>query len=82
MAGFASMSPRLGEIRCPTTVIVGEHDTGTDPDTRGFRDAAEVLASGIAGAALRVIAGAGHSPQQENRRAWLATVEEHLGRLG
>lgn len=62
---------RLGEIRCPTTVLVGEHDAP-------FLPLADELASGIAGARLVRIPGAGHSPQRSTREAWLAAVREHL----
>lgn len=58
-------------VRCPTTVIVGERD-------KPFRATSEELASTIAGAALEVIAGGGHSPQIDARDEWLAAVERHL----
>ncbi len=61
----------LGEIRCPTTVLVGEHDAP-------FLPRAEELAAGIADARLVRIPGAGHSPQRSGREAWLAAVREHL----
>jgi pimeloyl-ACP methyl ester carboxylesterase len=64
---------RLGEIRCPTTVLVGEDD-------RAFLKPAEVLARGIPGARHVVIEGAAHSPQLENQEAWLAAVLAHLER--
>jgi len=55
-------------------VIVGEDDTG-------LRGAADILAAEIPGARLSVIAGAGHSPQEDRPSAWLDAVNEHLGRL-
>lgn len=64
---------RLGEIRCPTTVIVGEADL---PLLEGSR----VLAEEIDGAELVVIPEAAHQPQLENPTAWFAAVEEHLRR--
>ena len=64
---------RLGEIACPTTVLVGAED---EP----FRERAEELAHGIAGAELVVIDDAAHSPQLENADAWLAAVTTHLDR--
>jgi len=80
---FASLAPmlsdhepitdRLGEIRCPTTVIVGERDLP-------FVPMSEELARGIPGASLVTIAGAGHSPQKSGRAAWLAAVRAHIAR--
>lgn len=71
---YPSLVDRLGEVGCPTTVLVGARDTG-------LRPSAELLAERIAGAALHVVAGAGHSPQEDAPDRWLAVVEEHLARL-
>lgn len=68
-----SVADRLGEIRCPTTVLVGAED-------KPFLDAARVLAEGIPGARHVVIEDAAHCPQLENPDAWLAAIEEHLKR--
>jgi pimeloyl-ACP methyl ester carboxylesterase len=68
-----SILEQLTTIAMPTTVIVGEKDTG-------LRDAADALGATIPGAVLAVIAEAAHSPQDENRDAWLAAVEQHLAR--
>jgi 2-succinyl-6-hydroxy-2,4-cyclohexadiene-1-carboxylate synthase len=65
------LTGRLGEIRCPTTVIVGAEDAP-------FRAPSEALAEGIPGARLAVIEGAAHSPQLESAEAWLAAVLRHL----
>lgn len=46
--------PLLGEIRCPTLVVVGSEDQLTPVKV------AEEIRDGIAGARLEVIAGAGH----------------------
>ena len=46
---------RLGEIRCPTLVVVGDRDQATPVAM------AETLAAGIAGATLRILGPAGHS---------------------
>jgi len=67
------LTPRLGEIRCPTGVLVGELD-------HDFRAPSEVLAQRIPGAWLRVLAGAGHQPQHEAPEDWRAAVLEHLAR--
>ena len=45
---------RLGDIKAPTLVLVGDHDTP------GNRQGAELVAAKVPGAALRVIAGADH----------------------
>jgi pimeloyl-ACP methyl ester carboxylesterase len=70
---YPSILEQLATIAVPTTVIVGEKDTG-------LRDAADALGTTIPGAVLMVIADAAHSPQDENRDAWLAAVEQHLAR--
>ena len=71
---YPSMVERLGEITCPTTVLVGENDTG-------LRGSADVLAERIPGAELVVIADAGHSPQEDQPEAWIAAVRAHLARV-
>src|SRR4029079_18355481 len=45
---------RLGEITAPTLVVIG------DRDTPGNRKGAELAASSVRGATLRVVAGADH----------------------
>jgi pimeloyl-ACP methyl ester carboxylesterase len=69
-----SLVPRLGEIACPTLVLVGEGDSG-------FLAPAEELARDIPGACLAMIPDAGHQPQLENPRAWLAALRDHLERV-
>lgn len=71
---YRSLVNRLSEITCPTTVIVGERD-------RGLHRGAVALARGIAGAQLVVIRGAVHSPQTEQRLAWLDAVRAHMARV-
>jgi len=63
---------RLGEIRCPTTVLVGDQES--PPLAEGARE----LAAGIPDARLVVVPDAAHSPQLENPEAWLAAVCGHL----
>jgi pimeloyl-ACP methyl ester carboxylesterase len=74
LADHTSAVPRLPEIGVPTLVLVGEED-------RPFREPARVLAEGIAAARLAVVPAAAHSPQLENREAWLGEVTAHLGRV-
>jgi pimeloyl-ACP methyl ester carboxylesterase len=71
---YESLVPRLAEVHCPVSVIVGVND-------HGLRDAADVLAREIKGAELFVIPDAAHSPQDENRDAWIAAVDAHLTRV-
>ncbi|OHV38017.1 3-oxoadipate enol-lactone hydrolase [Parafrankia colletiae] len=74
LGAYPSMVDRLGEIGCPTTVIVGERDSS-------LRDSAHTLARAVSRAHLAVIAGADHSPHASRPLAWLAAVERHFGRL-
>lgn len=64
-------TPRLGEIRCATTVLVGAGDTP-------FLEPSKVMHHAIAGSKLAVIPDAGHCPQIEAPDAWLAAIERHL----
>ncbi|CUU56889.1 2-succinyl-6-hydroxy-2,4-cyclohexadiene-1-carboxylate synthase [Parafrankia irregularis] len=74
LGAYPSMVDRLGEIACPATVVVGEHDTT-------LRASAAALAQGIPAAHLAVIADADHSPHASRPLAWLAAVDVHFGRL-
>lgn len=69
----ASVRDRLGEIACPTTVIVGEHD-------HPFVDQAEELAESVQDGMLIVIPGAYHSPQLTHPADWAGAVQQHLAR--
>ncbi len=69
-----NLLPRLGEIRVPVTVIVGELDAATTPDK------AAAMAEAIRGAKLVVIPGAGHHSPLENPAAVTAAIEAHLSR--
>jgi pimeloyl-ACP methyl ester carboxylesterase len=71
--GNASVRPRLGEITCPVTVIVGEHD-------HPFIDQAGDLLAELPDGALTVITGAYHSPQLTHSADWTAAVQGHLAR--
>ncbi|MEO8602212.1 MAG: alpha/beta hydrolase [bacterium] len=65
------LTARLGEIHCPTTVIVGEQDAS-------FLAPSAELAAGIRGARLVIVPDSAHSPQIENPSAWFAAVRGHL----
>lgn len=69
------VADRLGDIRVPTLVVVGEEDTATPP----FR--AERIAAGIPNARLERVPAAGHSPPIENPDAVNALLREFWDRL-
>ena len=73
MAGQESLDDRLGEISCPTTVLVGESDTP-------FLQPSKDMAAAIPNAEIAILPDAMHSPQFENEAAWLETIEAHLDR--
>lgn len=64
---------RLGEIRCPVTVVVGEFDVP-------FVAQAAELAGEVGDGRVSVIPGAYHSPQLTHRGEWASSVERHLTR--
>ncbi len=66
--------PRLGEIACPVSVIVGEHD-------HPFVDQAAELTAAVSDGRLTVIPGAYHSPQLTHRPEWTAAVRAHMDRV-
>ena len=71
LAEFGSLTDRLGAIRCPTTVLVGEFD-------QPFREPSVSIANAIVGSRLVVIDGAGHCPQEDKLDVWLDEIERHL----
>lgn len=71
MGKVESVVERLGEIRCPTTVLVGAEDLP-------FLAPSDEMEKGIAGARRATIPDAAHSPQLENPPAWLAAIRGHL----
>jgi pimeloyl-ACP methyl ester carboxylesterase len=73
LLSYPSMAARLATLDIPTTVVVGENDNG-------LRPAADELAATVPGAVLVVVPDAAHSPQDENRAAWLDAIEHHLAR--
>lgn len=62
---------RLGEIRCPTTVVVGAEDLP-------FLKPSDEMERRIPGARRVTIPEAAHSPQLENSAAWLEAIRAHL----
>jgi 3-oxoadipate enol-lactonase len=67
---------RLGEIRCPTLVVVGDRDEATPVAM------AEALAAGIAGASLRILGPAGHLVTEERWAELNAALLEFLAGPG
>lgn len=65
-------SQRLGEIRVPTLILLGERDL---PD---FHEIASTLQQGIAGARLVTLPGVGHMSNMESPAAFNRTVLEFL----
>jgi len=63
-----SLLERLAAVRCPTLVMVGEHDTP-------FLEPARELAAAIPGARHVIIPDAGHQPQIEAPTAWLHALD-------
>jgi pimeloyl-ACP methyl ester carboxylesterase len=66
---------RLGEIRCPTLVVVGADDRVTPPKL------SDRLVQGISGAELAVIPAAGHLANQERPDDFNAVVADFLEHL-
>ena len=68
--------PLLGEVQCPTLVIVGEHDWLCGPVWN------RALAAAIPGARLVEIPGTGHLPQYEAPAAFRAAIDAWLADVG
>ena len=66
------LKPRLGEVRCPVLVTVGRHDWVTPVSM------SETIADRVPDGRLVVFEESGHSPQVEEREAFLATVRTFL----
>jgi pimeloyl-ACP methyl ester carboxylesterase len=67
-------TPILGDIHCPTLVIVGEEDAFTPVAT------AEYMHTRIPGSVLKVIEKSGHLPNMEQPEKFNAVLREFLGR--
>ncbi len=63
---------RLGDITCPTLVLVGEHDSVCPPTE------AEAIAAAIPGATSAVVTGAGHLSYQEAPRRFNESADRFL----
>ncbi len=71
MMDETSVTDRLGEITCPTSVIIGRDD----PE---FVRGAGLLVEGIANAVEYALDGVGHQPHQEAKARFLEIMGEHL----
>lgn len=69
----SSVADRLGEIDCPTLVMVGAEDLP-------FLKPSDEMERRIPGAARVTIPDAAHSPQLENPPAWSTSIHAHLAR--
>jgi pimeloyl-ACP methyl ester carboxylesterase len=67
-----NLDNRLGALDIPTLVVTGEHDRAVKPAE------SERLAKAIANAELKIIADAGHLPQEECPEAFMAAIEDFL----
>lgn len=65
---------KLSQITCPTLITVGRHDWITPVE------ASQELAANIPGSELVIFEKSGHSPQIEERDAWLSAVRRFLTR--
>ncbi len=68
-----SLRDRLGEVRCPTTVLCGNLD---EPYIHHAPELAELIPD----AKLALIDGAYHSPQLTHQEQWHEIIEDHLRR--
>lgn len=73
--GRAGVADRLGTLRVPTLVIVGEHDRATPPEK------ARAIATAIPGARLVVIPEAGHTSTLEAPDAVTTALEDFLAEV-
>lgn len=70
--GRRDARPNLGNVTCPTLVVVGDRDKVTPPE------ASEEIAAGISGARLEVVADSGHLTTLERPDAVTALLIDFL----
>ncbi len=73
LSAYPSMLDQLATLALPTTVIVGEDDTGLAARRTTWSPRSPA-------AVFELIPDAAHSPQLENRVVWMRAVEAHLTR--
>jgi 3-oxoadipate enol-lactonase len=66
------LRPRLGELKVPVLVLVGEHDEATPPPM------SHELAAGLPQARLKVIPGCAHVPQLQAPEVFLDAIGDFL----
>lgn len=74
--GRKGLGARLGEIRCPTLVIVGDEDKATPVATN------ERIAASIAGAELKVLPRTGHIANLEESDVVTKLIRAFVSRVG
>jgi 3-oxoadipate enol-lactonase len=72
--GFVDLTERIGAIRRPTLIVVGEEDPGTPPGM------ARVIHERIAGSELLVLPGSMHCAVVEDSDAFLGALLDFLSR--
>jgi len=70
--GFVDLTERIGAIRCPALVVVGEQDPGTPPSM------ARVIHERITGSELLIVPGAMHCAVVEDADRFLAALVNFL----
>ena len=73
MIARADSRATLGEIRCPTVVVVGDADAATPPER------AQEIAAGIRGARLVTVKQCGHMAPVEKPEVIATILAEHFG---
>lgn len=68
----APLDPELGRISAPTLIIAADRDQHCPPK------AAEIIAAGIQGSRVELIAGAGHAVPVEKPQTLAALINSHL----
>jgi len=71
---FVDLTERIGAIRCPALIVVGEQDPGTPPAM------ARVIHDRMAGSELLVLPGAMHCAVVEDSDAFLGALLDFLSR--
>jgi proline iminopeptidase len=72
LADAYDLRGRLGDVRWPTLVIVGERDWRTPPS------ASRTIAAGIPGAELLVLPDIGHFPYAEAPEAFATAIGQFM----
>jgi 3-oxoadipate enol-lactonase len=71
--GFVDLTERIGAIRCPALVVVGEQDPGTPPAM------ARVIHERIAGSEMLILSGAMHCAVVEDADRFLPALLDFIG---